>query len=835
MNDFFKPMRAAAMASLFMLLALTGCGGWWDSDSAGGQAAPATSTTAMVGAEGGTVNGPDGVRVVIPAGALDKPTEIGISRSAVGAPTPLPEDYVATAAAPIYEFTPHGIIFNKPVTIRVPTSSSAPNAEILMASPSEDWQATDAVVSGGFAQWQRNSFSWGFVPACAPSNNAPYSSSNPDPYPCSIPSGYASASATPTAAITKMMSNDLGVFSGSAGSWTVNQASTVRLTINYKAAPDCQNPRAKLVRRSPTPQGALGPVQTLFDGPVSLTPTTLTNPYVFGGGSYVRGVGSASYDVAFSHLDNGTTLFGYSFSCNRPFRPANRGGDLMTFVASIPVPTATYTVGGSVSGLSGTGLVLQNSGGDNLPVSANGSFGFATAVGAGGPYAVTVLTQPAGQTCTVQNGSGTANANVSNIVLSCTAGSPAKTWQGDSLLETLEAGDAFDPQVAFDANGNGMAVWSQVSPSGFRDIYVRRYGPGTGWGIVEKIEVPDSGLNYEVPKLALSANGNAVVVFSTSVSEVGIVPFTAKYEATSSSWSAATQLATLGQAAQVAIDTSGNAMAVWAAWNALTGGYIDITARRYEASSNTWQAPRILSTGTGGLSPRIAFDSGGNAMAIWVQTDGINGIHVNRYVQGSGWGTATGLAGSNQSARELDIAVDNVGNIALVWLQNEGTNPFRIYTSFYLGGNWGTSTQVPTSADMVQGPSVAMSGNANAIVVWSEGVADTSTIWARRYVAGVGGTAVRIDAPTTRNAGAAQIAIDGAGNAIAVWNDVFYIWANRYVAGTGWAGPTQIDSRPAGGESLSPEVAVDANGNAIAVWPNTGGLAPTSIWANVFK
>ena len=38
----------------------------------------------------------------------------------------------------------------------------------------------------------------------------------------------------------------------------------------------------------------------------------------------------------------------------------------------------SFTVGGSVSGLVGSGLVLQNNGGGDLPVAADGTFQFAT-------------------------------------------------------------------------------------------------------------------------------------------------------------------------------------------------------------------------------------------------------------------------------------------------------------------------------------------------------------------------------------------------------------------------------------------------------------------------
>ena len=92
---------------------------------------------------------------------------------------------------------------------------------------------------------------------------------------------------------------------------------------------------------------------------------------------------------------------------------------------SVSCVTNTYTIGGSVSGLaSGQSVVLQNNGGDDNTVNANGAFTFATSINSGSAYAVTVLTQPTGQTCTVSNGSGTANANVSNVAVTCTDNPP---------------------------------------------------------------------------------------------------------------------------------------------------------------------------------------------------------------------------------------------------------------------------------------------------------------------------------------------------------------------------------------------------------------------------
>ncbi len=86
---------------------------------------------------------------------------------------------------------------------------------------------------------------------------------------------------------------------------------------------------------------------------------------------------------------------------------------------SVTITLPTYTIGGTISGLTGT-VILQNNSGDDLSRSANGSFAFATALDDGASYAVTVLTHPSGQTCGVMNGSGTVSgANVTNILVSC--------------------------------------------------------------------------------------------------------------------------------------------------------------------------------------------------------------------------------------------------------------------------------------------------------------------------------------------------------------------------------------------------------------------------------
>ncbi len=243
-------------------------------------------------------------------------------------------------------------------------------------------------------------------------------------------------------------------------------------------------------------------------------------------------------------------------------------------------------------------------------------------------------------------------------------------------------------------------------------------------------------------------------------------------------------------------------------------------------TNNTWSA----------YYPQVALDPSGNAVAVWQQSDGTrHNIWANRYIVGSGWGTARLIETDNEgSAWYPQAAVDASGNAVVVWRQLDGSR-YNIWANRYdVGSGWGTAQLIETEdAGSAYDPQVALDGSGNAVAVWRQWDGTSNNIWANRYVVGSGwGTAQLIE---TDNAGYAyypQVAVDASGNAVAVW--VQYdgtqesIWANHFVEDYPpallLASPTERSSTNRSGVwvagTTEPGARVSVNGIAASVAPD---------------
>jgi uncharacterized delta-60 repeat protein len=142
-------------------LLLSACGGGGDGDSGGSGTTNAPPPTSGIGPAGGTVNGPNGSKVVIPPGALAVNTPIAITQIA-SSTTALPAGL--TRVGQMFALTPHGTTFAVPVTITVPfdpaTVAAGTTPGLYKTNAQNQWaQVANATFGASTVSGQVSSFS----------------------------------------------------------------------------------------------------------------------------------------------------------------------------------------------------------------------------------------------------------------------------------------------------------------------------------------------------------------------------------------------------------------------------------------------------------------------------------------------------------------------------------------------------------------------------------------------------------------------------------------------------------------------------------------------------
>ncbi len=422
----------------------------------------------------------------------------------------------------------------------------------------------------------------------------------------------------------------------------------------------------------------------------------------------------------------------------------------------------------------------------------------------------------------------------------------AKAWGTAQLIEISNAGSARHTQIAVDGSGNAIAVWRQSDATRY-NIVANRYSAATGaWGKAALIESDDAG-DAVFPQIAVDSSGNALAVWQQSDGTRTNI-WANRYSAATGAWGTAQLIETDNNGSavspQIAIDGSGNAITVW--WQS-DGTRTNIWANHFSAGSG-WGTAQLIEADNASSAgnPQIAIDASGNAIAVWWQSDGPNySIWTNRYNAATGaWGTAALIETDNTGFASFpQIALDDSGNALAVWQQYDGTN-YSIWANRYSAatGAWGTAALIESDdVGAARDPQIAIDGSGNAIAVWQQFDGTNYSIWANRYTATTGawGTAALIETDNAGSAGNPQIAFDGSGNALAVWQQydstlLANIWANRYTAATNtWGTAALIESNDVG-SAVSPQIGIDGSGNALAVWQQYDG-ANYSIWANRYE
>lgn len=343
-------------------------------------------------------------------------------------------------------------------------------------------------------------------------------------------------------------------------------------------------------------------------------------------------------------------------------------------------------------------------------------------------------------------------------------------------------------RLAINPAGSAVAVWArfQVGGLGRTQIWVNRSSTATpgAWGTAQRIDTAAAG-DADSPAVAMDASGNAVVVWR-HLDAGGMVLRSSRLNAATGAWSTPVPIDNAPGAinqGDVAMDAAGNAIAVW---DKFDGTRYNVWANRFSATSGTWGTPLLLETNSAGsaIVPRVAMNAAGDAGVVWIQ----------------------GLGGASTQ----------------VW-----TNRFSTAS-----GTWAGVSPIPNTTGMpVNSPQAGIDRAGNLVAIWREQQNLTFTVHASRRNAATGfwSAARKLggDFATAVTTDFAQIAVDPAGNAIAVWMEgptaTSVVRTARYTQSNDtWIASTSINPQPAPPEQ-APTVAVDAEGRAMATWLQVEG------------
>jgi hypothetical protein len=392
--------------------------------------------------------------------------------------------------------------------------------------------------------------------------------------------------------------------------------------------------------------------------------------------------------------------------------------------------------------------------------------------------------------------------------------SVVRSWR---TAEIIDAGDrdAGSSEVAIIANGSAFAIWAQrdVEGGSVWSLYANRYDAETStWGTEEIID--NGAITVSDSHLGVDAEGNAFVIWKQSDNL-----YVNRYDNQTGAWEGALPMSgSIVYEPHLSVGENGDALAVWKLNN-------NIYAKRYDADTSLWTTVSEIDAGDSGVGkPQVAMIANGSAFAVWVQHDGAyNSIYANRYdaVAGS-WGTAEIIDPRDDIiGNEPQVAVDAEGNAIAVWMQSDGTN-WSIYANRYdtQSGAWEGAEIIDAGDTQAESVYVAFDADGNAMAVLTQRIGGGYyNMYANRYdaLSGAWEGAVLLESGEN-GAMSPQVDFDADGNAFAVSIQSGTIYANRYDAQSGaWEGAVRLRYGLYG--SSTPHLAVGADGNAFAIWP----------------
>jgi PKD domain len=400
----------------------------------------------------------------------------------------------------------------------------------------------------------------------------------------------------------------------------------------------------------------------------------------------------------------------------------------------------------------------------------------------------------------------------------------APTWLAPVSVSAA-GGDASYPQVAMDPTGDSVAVWfNLIGPNDIVQASSRQAGGSFG----APVNLSAPGQNGLGPQVAVDPSGDAIAVWYRSDGSNYRVQ--ASFRPAGGSFGAAVTLSAPGgdgRDPQVAFDAAGNAIVVWRRSN----GANLIAQAAVRPAGGGFGSPVDLSAAGGDASvPQLAVDPSGDAIAVWHRFDSVcvcNKVEATIRPAASGvWQPAVNVsANTSGNAQEPTVAIDRAGEATVVWELSGGGGETIQAAVRPTGGSFSAPADVSTPGLTAQDQRVAMDPAGDAIAVWDR-YDGTNYIAqaAARPAGGSFGAPVNLSA-SGQDAFNEQVALDPFGNALATWqrSDGIHrrVQTARRPAGGSFGAPTDLSI--ASEDSLSPQLSTDGFGDAIAAWYNDNG------------
>jgi hypothetical protein len=297
-------------------------------------------------------------------------------------------------------------------------------------------------------------------------------------------------------------------------------------------------------------------------------------------------------------------------------------------------------------------------------------------------------------------------------------------------------------------------------------------------------------------------------------------------------WSALTSIASVHAPSLrvgVVLGADNHAAATWE----------DVIALRSPAG--VWQAPVSLGLAGSPSNFQAKLDAQGNGVAVWGRlTDTNSVIEAVTWTASGTLGGVVQLSSSSHGAFAPQLAVNDAGTAVVVWLASpprDNADPYQVESATRpAGGSWSAVTEASPNVPQTWAAGVALDGAGNATAIWMTAatLASERLFAATRPARGAWGSPTRIEPADWNSLSESSMAADAAGDVTVSWVGQDSMGQNNVrtatlSAGGGWGAPTTLGQCRIVSSSCLVQVSAARDGSITLVGWGAAGPTPNNV------